>query len=169
MPLQPFDAFIGGYNKRTPGVQNTEYTQNLYYESNAAGEHPRSGGSLLSTPGLQTQTYLNLPENGFILSLATVSRLMPNGVTDPTTFVVVGRTNGAGNPALYRFNNDKTPPTFINLLPFAGRSNDLMRIIPGNQNIMVIDTSIAQVYGLWHAYAGSSAGGVGAPGTRTPH
>ena len=168
MALQPFNAFIGGYNQRTPLFHNTEYTQNLYYESVSSGENPRSGGSLLSTPGLQTQTYLNLPENGFILALATVSRLLPTGVTDPTTFCVVGRTNGAGNPALYRFNNDLTPPTFISYLPFAGRSNDLQRIIPGNQNLMVVDTSIAQPYGLWHVYSTNTAGAVGPTGTAQP-
>jgi hypothetical protein len=168
MALQPFDAFIGGFNLRTPRFHNTEYTQNLYYESTTVGEHARSGGALLSTPGLQTQTYLNLPENGFILGLATVSRLLPNGSTDPTTFCVVGRTNGAGNPALYRFNNDKSAPTFIQYLPFAGRSNDLQRIIPGNQNLMVVDTSIQQAYGLWHDYAALTAGAIGPTGTPQP-
>jgi hypothetical protein len=166
MPWQPFNAFIGGDDQRNPRFLNTEYTQNLYYESALPGENARSGGSLISTPGLQAQPYLVLPENGFILGLATVSRLLPaQGVTTPTTFVVVGRTNGNGNPALYRFNNDLSLPTFIQYLPFAGRSTDLVRIIPGNQNLMVIDTSVPQVYGLWHDYTAATAGAVGPTGT----
>jgi hypothetical protein len=169
MAWQPFNAFIGGDDQRTPRFLNTEYTQNLYYESALPGEQPRATGSLLSTPGMQAQTYLQLPENGFILALATVSRLLPTqGVTTPTTFVVVGRTNGNGNPALYRFNNDLTSPTFIQYLPFAHRSTDLMRIIPGNQNLMVVDTSVPQVYGLWHDYTASTAGAVGPTGTLQP-
>jgi hypothetical protein len=169
MALQPFDAFVGGSNSRNPKFLNTEYTQNLYYESTPQGENDRSASSLVSTPGYLTRSDLTLPVgSGFILALATVSRLTGAGVTTPTTFVVVGRTTGALNPALYRFNNDLTPPTFIQYLPFAGRSNDLMRIIPGNQNLMVIDTSVAQVYGLWHDYSANTAGAVGPTGTLQP-
>jgi hypothetical protein len=156
---------VGGSNSRNPKFLNTEYTQNLYYESSPQGENDRSASSLVSTPGYLTRSDLTLPVgSGFILALATVSRLTGAGVTTPTTFVVVGRTTGALNPALYRFNNDLTPPTFIQYLPFAGRSNDLMRIIPGNQNLMVIDTSVAQVYGLWHDYSANTAGAVGPTG-----
>jgi hypothetical protein len=61
MPWQPFNAFIGGDDQRNPRFLNTEYTQNLYYESALPGENARAGGSLISTPGLQAQPYLVLP------------------------------------------------------------------------------------------------------------
>jgi hypothetical protein len=171
MAYQPFNDFIGGSNQRSPVYQNSEYTQNLYYESAEAGATPRAPGQLLSTPGLQSRTYLNTSETGPVLALATVSGATLTGnVTQPTTFAVIGRTNAYGTPGLYRFNNNLTSPTFISPLPFGSSSSHFFRIIPGNTALMVIDITSPQAYGYTYNYSvgGPGGGAIGPNGVLQP-
>jgi hypothetical protein len=169
--MELFSAFIGGSSYRSPVFQNSEYTQNLYYESAEAGATPRAPGQLLSTPGLASRSYLNTPEVGPVLALATVAGATLAGeVTRLTTFAVVGRSNAGNTPALYRFNNDLSAPTLISPLPFALSSSHFCRIIPGNTALMVIDISAPQAYGYYYYYSPATPGGgaVGPDGTGPP-
>jgi hypothetical protein len=161
MPLLPFTGFLGDYQERTPKYQNTELTQNLYYESPGSTESGRSGGALLSTPGLARHSWLTVEFLGPVMGIATVSQYLAGQVTPLTTYVVVGR--GAGNnPALYRLNNDHSTPTFISVLPFTGKYTGLVRIIPGNSYLVIIDASLPYTYGVFYYYgAGAHTGSIG--------
>jgi hypothetical protein len=161
MPYQPYPEFMaGGSTPRVPFYTNTEYTQNLYFESPDLGANPRSGGLLLSTPGLQAQSFLTFPETGPIYALATISGATltyndPYTVLPQITYAVVGRSGGYHQ--LYRINNNGTSPTNLGNLPFTA-ANGLCRIVAGNQDLTVIATGSPSKYGATYSF--STLGGV---------
>ena len=147
MPLQPFDAFIGGQNVRTPLFHNTEYTQNLYCETADPGAMPRASKSLLSTPGLQSRTHMVFPESGPVFALSTSAGFLKSGLGTPRTFAVVARS-GAYHQ-LYEIKPDNTFQNFGSL-PFTGLS--ACRIIPGINALVIISIAVISPYGAYFPY-----------------
>jgi hypothetical protein len=155
MPLEPFSGFIGGDNNRTPRFLDTEICQNLYYEAPAPGANPRSPGSLLSTPGLQSRGNLSLSEIGPIYGLVTVSGAVANNVIpDPRTFVVVGR--GSSNYKLYEL-RPVGPPIDRGVLPFGFGFSSRIRMIPGNTALLMLSSQVPSKYGAFFGYIDTTA------------
>jgi hypothetical protein len=150
MPLVPFDGFLGGSHQRQqPGI-NTERCINLYPELPDRGEHGRSQGSLLSTPGLRK--YWTIPGNQPVVALYTLMNFTISPVL-PVSYAI-GSPDGA-NAHLYElpFVLGQAPTDRGTLGP-AGRYKMVGGGYPGQ--ILIIDQIPGLTSGTGWVYTLSS-------------